>query len=81
VRDFFQLEVNRRIDLGILMPMQVRPNRRIGIQVFSPSNVAQHSALAGGNDNRFTPQPVAHLREGMPDKPVIEFGKTVHLNF
>ncbi len=38
----------------------------------------QHGALAGGDDDWLTPQPVAHLGEWMPDVLVIALRKFVH---
>jgi hypothetical protein len=61
--------------------VQIRPNRRIRVEIFSSANIVQHRAFARDNDNWFAFQPVAHLGEGMPDKLVIKLGKRMHLNF
>jgi hypothetical protein len=81
MRDFFELLFDRSVDLGVIVAVQIRPNRRIRVEIFTSANVVQHRAFAGDNDNRLVLQPVAHLGEGMPDELVIEFGELVHLNF
>ena len=65
----------------MVVAVKIGPDGRIGVEIFAAVYVAQHRALAGNDDQRLAPQPVAHLRERMPDVPVIKFGKTVHLNF
>ena len=63
------------------MSMQVGPDGRIGVEVFFAANVAQHCALAGRDDNWLTSQPVAHLRERMPDELMVELSNFVHGDF
>jgi hypothetical protein len=81
VRDFFELSLDRRVDFGMIVAVQIRPNRRIRVEIFMSTHVAQNRAFARDNDNRLALQPVAHLGERMPDKLVIKLGKRVHLNF
>ncbi len=81
MRDFFKLSLDRRVDSGMIVAVQICPNRRIRVEIFTSANVVQHRAFARDNDNRLAFQPVAHLGEGMPDELVIKFGERVHRNF
>jgi len=63
----------------VIVAVQIRPNRRIRIEIFTSANVAQNRAVARDNDHRLALQPVAHLREGMPDELMVKFGELVHL--
>ena len=81
VRDFFELSLDGRVDSGMIVAVQIRPDRRIRVEIFPSANVVQHRAFARDNDNRLALQPVAHLGEGMPDELVIKFGERVHRNF
>src|SRR5256885_14683801 len=60
------------------MPMEIGPDRRVGIEVFPPPRIAQHRPVAFRDHNRFGLQPVAHLREGVPDVTMIESGELIH---
>ena len=42
-------------------------------------HVLEHRAMAADDDDRLAPEPVAHLRERMPDGGVIELSEPVHL--
>lgn len=81
MRDLFELSLDRRVDPGVIVAVQIRPNRRIRVEIFTSANVVQHRTFARDNDHRLALQPVAHLGEGMPDKLVIKLGKRMHLNF
>jgi hypothetical protein len=50
------------------MTVKIGPNRGIGVQILPSAGVAQDSAPATHDDNRLALAPLAHLREGMPDK-------------
>ena len=79
VRDFFELLLNCRVDLRMIVAVQICPNRRIRVEIFASTQVAQNRAFARDDDRRFAFQPVTHLGEGMPDELVIKFGELVHL--
>ena len=79
MRNLFELLLDCRVDLGMIVAVQIRPDGRIRVEIFAPLNVAQTRALARDNDHRFALQPVTHLGEGMPDELVIKFGELVHL--
>ena len=57
----------------MIVAVQIGPDGGIGVEIFAALNVAQHRALARHDHNRLAPQPVAHLRERMPDELLIEF--------
>ena len=78
MRDLLQLLRQRGVQLRMLMPVQVGPDGRIGVEIFAAFRVAQHRAVAVRDDNRLARQPVLHLREGMPDVAVIKFGQLMH---
>ena len=75
---FFQLPLDGRVDFRMLMAVQVGPDGRIGVEIFAATHIAQHRAFAFDNHNRLAPQPVAHLRERMPDETVIKLSEPVH---
>src|SRR5256885_17230579 len=62
----------------MVVSVQVRPDGRVGIQIFTALRVAQHRAFAGYNEDRLAPPPNAHLRKRMPDVTAVELGKLVH---
>src|SRR5580698_4985690 len=62
----------------MIVPVQIGPNGGVGVEKFAPASVAQDGALAGRDDNRLAPQPVAHLREGMPDVFLVELREFIH---
>src|SRR5438045_5485164 len=77
--DFFELPPDRRVDFRMVVSVQVRPDGRVGIQIFTALRVAQHRAFAGYNEDRLAPPPIAHLRKRMPDVIAVELGKLVHV--
>ena len=62
----------------MLMTVKVRPNGRVGVEVFLAVNITQNGAGAGRDDDRFTLEPIVHLCEGMPDELMIKFREFVH---
>jgi hypothetical protein len=61
------------------MAVKVGPNRGVGVEVSLAARVPQHRTFAAHNCNRLAAQPIAHLRERVPDVLVIEFGEFIHL--
>ena len=78
VRNFPELPPDRRIDLRMVVAVQVRPDRGICVKIFASANVLQHRALAGRDHHRLAFQPVTHLGEWMPDKLLVEVCELVH---
>src|SRR5215469_16278788 len=64
----------------MIVAVQIGPNGRIGVEIFAAFDVPEDGAFAGDDHNRLALEPVAHLREGMPDKLVVEFSERMHLN-
>ena len=62
----------------MIVPVQIRPDGGIGVEIFAAVDVAEQCAFAGGDHDRFALEPVAHLRERMPDELVVEFGEAMH---
>ena len=60
------------------MAVEIRPDGRVSVEIGFAANIAQHRAIATGNDNRLAPLPIAHLREWMPDVLAVELGEFVH---
>ena len=46
VRDFFQLPLNRRVDLRMIVAVQIGPDGGIGVEIFAALDIAQHRAFA-----------------------------------
>jgi len=65
----------------MIVPVQIRPNGGIGVEVFFAVSIPQHRAFALNDYNRLALEPVAHLRERMPDVCVVELHEFVHGDF
>jgi len=76
--DFAELPFERGIDVGMTMPVQVRPDGGIGIEILAAVGVAQQGDLAFDDDDRLAFEPVLHLRERMPYVLLVKFGERVH---
>ena len=62
----------------MIVTVQICPDGRIRVQKSSSVNVAQFRAAAFDNHNWLALQPIAHLRERMPDELAVELGEFVH---
>jgi hypothetical protein len=58
----------------MIVSMKIGPDGRIGVQIFPPACIAQHSAMPLDNDHWLAPEPIPHLRERMPNIAVIKLG-------
>ncbi len=76
--NFFQLPCDGRINFGMLVSVEVRPDRRVRIKKLTALHISEHRAFTFDDDNRLAFEPVAHLREWMPEVLVIQFGERVH---
>ena len=76
--DALELAAEGGVDFGMPVAVQVGPDGGVGIQVAAAVNIREPGALAGGDDDGFRAEPVAHLRERMPDVAVIKLGEGVH---
>ena len=65
----------------MIVAVQVGPDGRVGVEIFPAINIAEERAFAFDNHNRLARQPVAHLRERMPDVRVIQFCQRMHFQF
>ena len=50
--NFAQLSTNGGVDLWVIVPVKIGPNRRVGIDVFPPAHVPKQSALSALDDQR-----------------------------
>lgn len=78
MRDLPQLLSNRGVDRGMVVAMEIDPDGRIGIQVFSAMNILQQGSLPSTDHDGLAPEPIAHLCERMPNVPVIELSDAMH---
>ena len=69
---------NCPVDPRMRVPVQVCPDRRVRIEIFLPAHIAQDSAAPFRDDDRLPPEPIAHLREWMPQMCLIQFGQLMH---
>ena len=76
--DFFQLPLNGGVDHGMVMSVQIRPDRRVCIQVLPVIRIPQQRPFSPHDHDRSAREPIAHLRERMPDELVIELGELTH---
>ena len=68
MRDSSELFLNGRIQFGMPMSMDVRPDRRISVQIAAALGIPQPRALSADDDGRLvtTGTPLALAGEGMP---------------
>src|SRR5258708_37223725 len=71
MRDTVELVFDRLGDFWVLVPMEVRPDRRVRINVLTTICIPKNRPLPRFNDDRFLRHPVLHLRERMPEVTVI----------
>ena len=79
--NFLQLLIDRRVDFWMIMAMEIGPDRGVRIQIAAAFHIAQDGSVSGNDYDRFALQPIAHLREGMPQEPVIQLRQPVHFWF
>jgi len=70
--DTIQLSADGAIDPRVVVTMEVRPNRRVRIQVFVPIRIAQDCPAASDDYDGLLFEPFAHLRKWVPEIPMIE---------
>ena len=68
VRDFSQLPIQRIVDPGMSVSVDVGPDRRIAIEVLAPLGIPQPHTLAAGDDQALAGRiaPISLIGEGMP---------------
>ena len=80
---FVELRFNGRVYGGMVMTMDICPDRRIAIDVFTTVTVPKDRALALDQHDRFVigRAPCLHLRKGMPDVPLFsgDEGIVIHM--
>ena len=71
-----ELIPNCLIDDWMIVPMDIRPDGRIAVQVPFAEAVFEPRAATGDQNDRlvFWRNPLCHLRERMPDVRFVEFG-------
>ncbi len=81
VREVPELTLHSRVDPGMVVPVQVGPDRRVSIEVLASPAVAQGRTLAGDDHQGivFRRAPVAHLRERMPGMRLVQVDPTLGL--
>src|SRR5580765_1349146 len=62
----------------MVMAVKTGPNGGIGIQVFPPAHIPQHSPVTCGYHNRLALEPVPHLGEWVPEITMIQFSQRMH---
>ena len=76
--NLLQLPRDGGVDFRVLMAVEIGPDAGVRVEIFAAVCIAEHGALAGRDEDRLALEPVAHLREGMPDVGVVEFRERVH---
>src|SRR5579862_5962669 len=78
MRNLVELLLDRSRNRRVRMPVQIRPDRRVRIQILAPLGIAQHRALARFNNDRLLGEPILHLRERMPEVAMVFIRERVH---
>src|SRR5262245_50189331 len=81
MRDPVQLPPDRGSDLRMPVSVQIGPNGGIGIQEFAAADVSQHGTMTFDDDDGLPFEPIAHLRERMPDVAMIKVSQRMHGGF
>jgi hypothetical protein len=76
--DLAKLTHNGLVEQWMTVPMKIRPNGSIGIEVGSSILISKHRALPRGNDHRFLLAPFFHLSEGVPDVLDVFLSQRMH---
>ena len=76
--DLLQLPLDGGIDPGMIVSVEVGPDRGVGIQIFPAARISQQRPLPFNDDDGFALEPIPHLGERVPEVAVVEFGKRVH---
>ena len=63
------------------MPVQIRPNGGVAIEILFALRILQHRPLAPYQDDRFRSLPIPHLRKRMPDITPIQLSEFMHQPF
>ena len=74
VRDPVELRAHGGVDGRVAVAVHVAPQRRDPVEVAPAVLVDQLVALGGGDDQRLGREPVAHLRERVPEEAPVEVG-------
>jgi hypothetical protein len=79
VRYVVELPPDCRIDVRMVVAVNVRPDRRIAIDVFAALAVAQERTASLDQNQRLIPKcaPFGHISERMPDEPLVPFDQLV----
>ena len=78
VSDLSKLPPDGGVDFRMVVPVQIRPDGGIGIEILTAVRIPQHCAAPLHDEDRLALQPIPHLGEWVPDVSVIEFGQLVH---
>ena len=80
---FVELRLNGRVYGGMVVTMDICPDRRIAIDVFTTVTIPKDRALALDQDDRFVIEgaPCLHLRKWVPDVPLFsdDEGIVIHM--
>ena len=70
--DAIQLSADGPIDGRVVMTVEVRPNRRVCIQIFVPIRIVEDRPAASDDYDGLFLEPFAHLCEWVPEITMIE---------
>src|SRR5437867_7562403 len=62
----------------MIVPVQIGPDGGIAVEIFATAHVPEHCALSGNDEDRLAIEPVAHLRERVPEIRVVELSGLMH---
>ena len=71
MRNLTQLPLDRTVERGMAMAMEIDPDRRGPIEIPLPFRIDQVGPFPSLDNERFLQLPFLHLSEGMPEVPVI----------
>src|SRR4029077_13294417 len=83
MRNPIKLTTDCRINVRVIVPMNVRPNGGISIDVFATSAVTQHCPVAFGQNQwlMLRGAPLTHVSKRVPDKSLVGFDQSFRIPF
>ena len=62
----------------MIVPVQIGPDGGIAVEIFATSHITEYCPLSGNDNDRLAIEPVAHLRERVPEVRVVKVGERMH---
>ncbi len=79
--DLLELALDGAIDLGVVVPVKIRPDRGVGIEIGVPFVIGEKRPFPGSDHDGLALKPVLHLGERVPDVLLVELAGIVCVGY